>query len=479
MAEFKLSDKVNPNRVFLLQTSELEKRLDPFYYIPELKELEEKVREKDVEPLRHFVKNVSSGATPKTAEKEKYYSDKENGIPFLRVQNLSPTGILDYEDCKYINNETHEGYLKRSQVKGGDLLVKITGVGRMAVASVAPDGFVGNTNQHMVVIKTGSKEVSTILASYLNSDIGEKLASRRATGGTRPALDYPALLSIPILYDERILTITKKAVEEKNEKQNKAKELLASIDKYLLNQLGINLPKKDNSLEKRIFTTSLNQISGRRFDPFYNDIFYLEIEKEINNCVFPYEYLKDLCFAVSGVVYSGKDQRSSGKKIIRANNITLATNELNYNDIRYIREDIDLLDSLLLKKKDILMSSASGSKEHVGKVAYIEEDLDYYFGGFMNVLRKKQDNYNQKYLFEFLQSSIFRAYLYKNLGGTNINNLGFNMISHLKIPIPPKEKQTEIANHIADLRNQEKQLELDTDQIMIEAKMKVENIILG
>ena len=59
------------------------------------------------------------------------------------------------------------GYLKRSQVKGGDLLVKITGVGRMAVASVAPDGFVGNTNQHMAVIRTDSKEVSTILASYL------------------------------------------------------------------------------------------------------------------------------------------------------------------------------------------------------------------------------------------------------------------------------------------------------------------------
>ena len=97
----------------------------------------------------------------------------------------------------------------------------------------------------------------------------------------------------------------------------------------------------------------------------------------------------------------------------------------------------------------------------------------------MNVLRKKHNNYNQKYLFEFLQSSIFRAYLYKNLGGTNINNLGFNMISHLKIPLPPPEKQTEIANYITEIRNQAKQLELDTHQIMVEAKAEVENIILG
>ena len=32
--------KLNPNRVFILQKSELEKRLDPFYYVPELVELE-------------------------------------------------------------------------------------------------------------------------------------------------------------------------------------------------------------------------------------------------------------------------------------------------------------------------------------------------------------------------------------------------------------------------------------------------------
>jgi len=33
------STKINPNRVFILQKSELEKRLDPFYYIPEIFEL--------------------------------------------------------------------------------------------------------------------------------------------------------------------------------------------------------------------------------------------------------------------------------------------------------------------------------------------------------------------------------------------------------------------------------------------------------
>lgn len=479
MGDFKLNTDINGNKVFILNRSELEKRLDPFYYIPELKELEKKVRQKDIKPLRDYVISVSSGATPKTAEIEKYYSDKENGIPFLRVQNLSPTGILDYSDCKYINKETHENYLKRSQVKEGDLLVKITGVGRMAVASVAPDGFIGNTNQHMVVIRTGSKEISTVLASFLNSDIGEKLASRRATGGTRPALDYPALLSIPILFDEKILELTHKAVNLKNQKEQEAKALLKSIDDYLLLEFGITIPEKDNSLQNRIFKTSLKELTGNRFDPFYNDVFYLEIEDQIDNCNFPLKSVKDLCYAVSGVVYSGKDQRQEGKGILRANNIDLETNELNLSDIRFVRDDLEISSNLLLKKDDILISTASGSKEHVGKVAYISEDLDYYFGGFMSVLRKKQADHNQRFLFEFLQSSIFRMYLYKNLGGTNINNLSFNMIANLKVPFPSPEKQEEIVNHILNIREESKRLQKEATDLIKETKYEIEKIILG
>jgi hypothetical protein len=40
---YTLPNTINKNRIFILQKSELEKRLDPFYYIPELVELEKKV----------------------------------------------------------------------------------------------------------------------------------------------------------------------------------------------------------------------------------------------------------------------------------------------------------------------------------------------------------------------------------------------------------------------------------------------------
>ena len=250
---FQLSSDVDKNKVFLVQRSELEGRLDPFCYIPELVQLDKRIKSITNYRLEHFSKSYSSGATP-SKDNDNLYSDKENGIPFIRVQNLSTTGELNKNNLVYISRETHEGLLKRSQVKEHDMLVKITGVGRMAVASVAPDGFEGNINQHIVVIHTGSKEISENLSAFLNLDIVEKIASKRSTEGTRPALDYPALFSIPIINDRNVYERIIVAVNRKKQKETEAQRLLDGVDDYLLGELGIELPvQEENNIKNRIF----------------------------------------------------------------------------------------------------------------------------------------------------------------------------------------------------------------------------------
>ncbi len=230
--------------------------------------LEERVAQRATGKLRNFSLRSAGGATPKAEEKEKYYSDDPStGVPFIRVQNLSVSGELSLDDVKLINLETHNGMLARSQVGPDDLLTKITGVGRMAVSSVPPHGFVGNINQHLVRIKTKNRHTSEVLSAYLNTDIAEELATRRATGGTRPALDYPALRSIPIIFDERILPIAAVARDKRNQRLAEADELLASIDDYLASELDIVLPKEpENTLVNRTFRVSASKLKGWRFD---------------------------------------------------------------------------------------------------------------------------------------------------------------------------------------------------------------------
>lgn len=439
------------SRVFILQKSELEKRFDPFYYVPDLLEIEKKVLAREPKKLRDYVVGISSGATPKTTESEKYYSEKENGLPFLRVQNLSPTGILEFDDCKYINEETHNGMLKRSQVREGDLLVKITGVGRMAVASVAPEGFEGNINQHVCVIRTGSKEISETLAAFLNSDIGEKLASRRATGGTRPALDYPALLSIPIIEDKRILEITRKVVEQKQQNEAEAEKLLASIDDYLLNELGIKLPEPpENTLRNRMFTTNINAVTGSRLDPFFHQKRFDALKNPVSK--YPTKRIKEINEEIKTGLPVRKDYRieDGAYPYYGANGI------IGYMD-EYTHDGLYLV---------------IGQDGYIGN-HYIVEGK--FWGSNHNWVLKLKSDYD----YEYVKASLdVLKYDYLITGGV-IPKLTKEALESIRIPVPPLDKQKEIADHIAGIRQQAQKLKDNTNEALKKASEKIEKILLG
>ena len=499
---YTISKYINPNKVFIINRSELEGKFEVSYYQPEIKKLEDIIRSKTNRRLKDFAVKLASGATPSVTEEEKFYSDSVKGIPFLRVQNLQINGKLNTEDVKFINIQTHQNYLKRSQVKEGDLLVKITGVGRMAIASVAPDGFEGNTNQHMVVIKTNGKKESEYLANYLNLDIIEKLATRRATGGTRPALDYPALKSIPII--ENIdFSILEKAEIQKQQKETQAKELLASIDTYLLKELGITLPEKESSLQSRIFRTMYSEVSGGRIDPKLYDNTTIGLKNAIKNVdsakfkALPLKYFISQSFAGDW----GFDENESAELdldkyekclVIRATefdndfNLKLENSRVKYRLIKKVK-----LQKIDIQKNDLIIEKSGGSPDQpVGRIALITEDIlknnMICYSNFIHKIRVDSDLLNPEYLFYFLKT-IHNIKLTEAMQSqTNgIRNLIMHTYFNQTIVVPIKkdgsfdiQKQTEIANHIQAIRGKAKQLHEEAKTLLENAKKEVEMMIL-
>jgi type I restriction enzyme S subunit len=58
-------------------------------------------------------------------------------------------------------------------------------------------------------------------------------------------------------------------------------------------------------------------------------------------------------------------------------------------------------------------------------------------------------------------------------------NINLDEIGTLPIPLPPLEKQYEIAEHIRTIRQKAKQLQQDGACILADAKIQVEQMILG
>ena len=157
--------------------------------------------------------------------------------------------------------------------------------------------------------------------------------------------------------------------------------------------------------------------------------------------------LLELADFYRGITFKKDDEvEDKGTKVLRANNVNI-NGSLNMDDIKIISNKVSFKDSQKLFKNDILMCTASGSKEHIGKTSFIKEDLDITFGGFMGVLRTKEIM-NPRLLYFILKDEKFNEHLRQNIYGANINNINNRILESFRIPAPPIETQNQIVDEL-------------------------------
>ena len=158
----------------------------------------------------------------------------------------------------------------------------------------------------------------------------------------------------------------------------------------------------------------------------------------------------DVATLTRGVNYQ-KNQQST----IRTNSIILPSDnvsldgQLEISKEIFVDETVNLSEDKRLKKDDIFICMSSGSKEHIGKVAFIEQDTIYYAGGFMGIIRTNPQKCLPRYLYYYLLLSVkFREEIKILTQGANINNIS-STINSIAIPLPSLEKQAQIVSELS------------------------------
>ncbi len=158
----------------------------------------------------------------------------------------------------------------------------------------------------------------------------------------------------------------------------------------------------------------------------------------------PVKLLGDVVEFQRGLTYAkGDEVESSGNIVLRATNIDLNTNLLDLVELRYISDKFVVPPGKRVKKDSLLICTASGSKSHLGKVAYIDDDYGYAFGGFMGMLTPKV-GLLPRFLFHALTSRTYKDFIDNLSDGANINNLKFDDLARFPIPLPPLPEQRRI-----------------------------------
>ena len=161
-----------------------------------------------------------------------------------------------------------------------------------------------------------------------------------------------------------------------------------------------------------------------------------------------YKKLGEVASFARGLTYSKNDEvEHSNNIVLRSNNIDLIAGKLDFSELKYLKEDFVIPDDKRLRKGSLFICMSNGSKAHLGKVAYVDKDYSYAFGGFMGQISPNNE-INGLYLHYALSSPFYKEYIKSLSEGANINNLKFKDLSEFPIKYPPLSEQQSIVDYL-------------------------------
>lgn len=456
-------------------TDELEGRIDPHYYKPEFLRLISRMSEggKELKPLSEVSIKIASGATPLSGGSA--YTDKASGIPFIRSGDINENETINYDDILYIKESVHNKKLRSSKLQKDDVLIAIVGA-TIGQVSVYKENEEANINQAIALVRCSDEINPRYVKAFLLSDAGQKQLERikRPVARANINLEEVGSIKIPVVPLElqtKIADIIQKAYLEKEEKLKQADGLLNSIDDFVRQQLGIDYQEPE---EEKIYTVNSQDLENNRQDPYYHNPKFATTINQLKSGKYP---IKELGNFITEIHYGASvknDYVEDGIPLLRI--LNLKPNHIDLSDVvRLPKSKSKEIGNCYIYENDLLVSR-SGS---IGIVAVVPKEADgFAYGSFMIKFRVNEQLDNN-YVSIWLNSDISKLLVQRERIGAIQGNITIPTIQSFLLPLPPVEKQKEIARKVVEKYQEVEKLKTEASELLSEAKKKVEAMILN
>ena len=479
---------IDPNKVFLVNFSELEGRLDPQFYTKRFSDIIDKVKK-----CNHFCRLYQIVQFSSEYWNQKDYNEKD--FPYIEI------GAINLDDGKIeeVNYIPVENAPSRAKVivRTNDIIISTTRPNRGAIVKITPKEnlFIASTGFSVIREVDGQINRDYLLLVLKQSFTLEQLL-QRSTGGNYPAITQEELgkvyIPIPELdTQQKIVDYYNTAFKGKLEKDKNAKDILSCIDDYLLGELGISLPQNELiTLQDRIFTTRYSELSGSRFDPKLYSISVKQLCQSLYMSPFDNQplkkFIKSSCSGEWGKDESENVDENKYTKclVIRATEFDNTYNlRLDNSRAKFRWIENSKLRKMNIQENDLLIEKSGGSEDQpVGRISILTNDVlmsnKIAYSNFIHKI--SVDGINPMYLYFYLKTMHNIKITDSMQSQTNgIRNLIMQEYFNQTIVVPPLQKQQEIVTHISEMRAKAKQLQAEGVEILQKAKSEVEQMILG
>ena len=463
---YQVPQHIDNNKIFIVQRSEIEGRLDPkmaLYNRKVQNSLYPKVKLKDVLVCKPQY-GASEPGVPRSSIKEPR---------FIRITDIDENGLISHDELGATAKIIENKYI----LCENDILIARSGatVGKAYIHKPALyDCFFAGYLIRFIINTDKALPEYIFTYTQLNAYKEWVNAIQRPSGQPNINSEEYQSLEIPLPNIERqqvIVDVIKSAYLQKKQKESEAKQLLDNVDAYILNELGITLPEIKTDLKNRIFKVNRSELEERLDPTVYKD----GIKLISNN----YDNVK-----LSSVAYINPTGTFKGKDIeTPISFIPMETIDEIYSEVSKL-EDTTIENAsgfTKFKEGDLLWAKITPCMQN-GKSA-IAKNLTNGLGCGSTeffVMRNKDERLAIEYLHVILHMKCVRETAMLYFGGSaGQQRVSSAFLENFNLPLPPKDKQIEIANHVYTIRQKAKALQEEGKVLLEEAKRKVESMIIG
>lgn len=459
-------DETNALCAFAINRGNIEQRIDVHANNPKFRAAFAKSRGLSIVPLNQCIEKIFSGITPKSGGDA--YTGENDGVLFVKSGCLSADGMVTFDETSKIKCDVHNGLMKSSKLKRGDVLIAIVGatIGKVGLYNSDREA---NINQAIAAIRPKDCLLPEFLVAYMLSPIGQTYLEylKRPVARANINLQEIGEIGVPLFSIEkqyRLLEIFDIALQERKQKLKQADNLLSSMSSYILSALNIKLGDNKNKLCVAVkLGTIKNDLT---FSAQYYNPERLSAIKSLkgNHSI----VVKKLCEIVDfrrDIVESCE----SSEKYLGLAGVESYTGELSG-----IEEAVSG-QAFAYKNGDILYGRL---RPYLNKVLLAENDgicsTEFHV---MQVLNKTE--ILPEYLAAIMRSDLILSQTKYMMTGNTHPRISNDDVKNLFIPIPHYELQCKIVAELRNRRNTARLLKQTAEQEWQAAKAQFEKELIG
>ena len=413
-----------------------------------------------------------------TGSPPQYLDESKKTVPFVRATDIKD-GEVNLETLLHVSAE-QPSRMNKCRLAGGELIIVRSGA-NTGDCAVIPASLANAFAGYDLILTVKSDVSAKFLSNFLDTEIGRLQLNAVKGRSAQPHINVEEVSALqvplpPITEQEKLVSDMGAARAERKAKLVQADALLASIDDFVLNELGIAPPE---DAAQRVFTVRWGDVS-ERLDTSFHHPRYSRLMDRVNAAPTVHQSLGDLLESIS----SGATPRRSdsslyadcGIRFLRILNVV--NGEIINADMKYITHAVHSgeLARSQLSTGDVLMTITG----RVGSAAVVQDEhLPANINQHIVRLRIDSGRCVPEFLREWLNSSIGMELSNRFVSGGTRAALDYKAIRNIRVPLPTIAKQKFLVAEANRRREEARRLRAEAEVGWEAAKRRFEEQLLG